>query len=66
VDGRHGLPGRLLPDRHGRTDCYWLITKSGTNGSEIVDNDAGGGHLTVTLKVGHDFETQPCGTWTKI
>jgi hypothetical protein len=47
-------------------DCYWEIAKSGTNGSDIVDNHIGAGHLTVTLKVGQDFDTERCGTWAKI
>lgn len=46
-------------------DCYWAILKSGTNGSDIVNNGLGGGNLTVTLKVGQDFETKRCGTWNK-
>jgi hypothetical protein len=48
------------------SDCYWSITNSGTNGSDIVDNHIGGGHLFVTLKLGQDFETDRCGTWTKV
>jgi hypothetical protein len=46
--------------------CYWAITKSGTNGSDIVDNHIGGGNLRVTLKAGQDFETDRCGTWAKV
>jgi hypothetical protein len=45
--------------------CYWEITKSGTNGSDIVDNHIGAGNLTVTLKAGQDFTTTRCGTWSK-
>jgi hypothetical protein len=48
------------------SDCYWEITKSGSNGSDIVDNHIGGGHLTVALKVGQDFDTEGCGTWSKV
>jgi hypothetical protein len=47
------------------SDCYWAITKSGTNGSDIIDNHLGGGNLTVTLKAGQDFTSNRCGTWTK-
>ncbi|GAA0921100.1 hypothetical protein Vau01_009690 [Virgisporangium aurantiacum] len=47
------------------SDCYWAITKSGTNGSDIIDNHIGGGNLTVTLKAGQDFTSQRCGTWSK-
>lgn len=48
------------------SDCYWSITKTGTNGSDIVQNGIpGGGRPSVTLKKGQDFETQRCGTWRK-
>ena len=48
-------------------DCYWAITKSGTNGEEIIANDIpGGGRPTVTLKAGQDFQSQRCGTWAKV
>jgi len=47
--------------------CYWKITKSGTNGEDIIANDIpGGGRPTVTVKAGQDFSTTECGTWTKI
>lgn len=45
--------------------CYWKIAKSGTNGSDIIDNHIGGGNLRVVLKAGQDFETARCGTWVK-
>jgi len=49
------------------SDCYWSITKTGTNGSEIIENGIpGGGRPTVTLKKGQDFETQRCGVWHKV
>jgi len=48
------------------SDCYWEISKSGSNGADIIDNHLGGGHLRVTLKAGQDFDTERCGTWTKI
>lgn len=47
-------------------DCYWSLTKSGSNGDDIINNHIGGGNLRVTLKKGQDFETDRCGTWTKI
>lgn len=47
------------------SDCYWSITKSGSNGSDIVDNHIGAGNLTVTLKAGQDFTSQRCGTWSR-
>lgn len=46
--------------------CYWKITKTGTNGSDIIDNALPKGGLPrVTLKKGQDFETKRCGTWRK-
>ncbi|MDG4826009.1 hypothetical protein O7635_29520 [Asanoa sp. WMMD1127] len=46
--------------------CYWSITKTGSNGADIVQNDLGGkGRPSVVLKKGQDFETARCGTWVK-
>ncbi|MGZ3472528.1 MAG: hypothetical protein ACXVA6_21405 [Isosphaeraceae bacterium] len=46
--------------------CYWEITKSGSNGSNIIQNDiVQGGFPTVTLSPGQDFKTQDCGTWLR-
>lgn len=47
--------------------CYWAIYLSGTNYSDIVDNDLGAnGVLTVTLSVGQDFKSSRCGDWIKV
>lgn len=47
--------------------CYWAITKSGSNGENIIANDiVSGGRPTVTLKKGQDFESARCGTWEKV
>lgn len=47
--------------------CYWAITKSGSNGGSIIQNDlVQGGRPKVTIKKGQDFETARCGTWTKV
>lgn len=46
--------------------CYWAITKSGSNGGDIVQNDIpAGGRPKVVLRKGQDFSTQRCGTWAK-
>ncbi len=46
--------------------CYWKIARSGTNGSNIIENDiVQGGLPVVTLKVGQDFETNECGDWAR-
>lgn len=47
-------------------DCYWGITRSGTNGDDIIANDiVKGGLPAVTLAKGQDFETTRCGIWIK-
>lgn len=47
--------------------CYWSITKSGSNGDDIISNDiVSGGRPTVVLKRGQDFESDRCGTWEKV
>ncbi|MDP9390110.1 MAG: hypothetical protein M3P89_01690 [Actinomycetota bacterium] len=46
--------------------CYWAIHRSGTNGSDIIDNDGPtGGVPTVNLSAGQDFENSGCGTFVK-
>lgn len=46
--------------------CYWSITKSGSNGDNIISNDLPkGGFPKVILKNGQDFNTQDCGAWAK-
>ncbi|WP_090790786.1 excalibur calcium-binding domain-containing protein [Asanoa ishikariensis] len=47
--------------------CYWAILKSGTNGSDIIENDLPSGGLPrVTINRGQDFKTNGCGTWKKV
>jgi gas vesicle protein len=47
-------------------DCYWSITKSGTNGSDIIENDIpSGGFPSVVLRAGQDFTNHGCGTFVK-
>lgn len=60
------FPAGTYKTVNSSADCYWAITKTGSNGSDIVNNHIGGGNLRVTLKAGQDFETQRCGTWTKV
>jgi predicted RNase H-like nuclease (RuvC/YqgF family) len=49
------------------SSCYWKITVSGTNYSDIVENDLGSmGNLTVTVGAGQDFQSKECGDWTKV
>lgn len=59
-------PGTYRTSQPVSSDCYWKITKSGTNGSDIIKNDIpGGGMPTVTLSVGQDFTNSRCGTFVK-
>jgi DNA-binding protein H-NS len=59
-------PGTYRASQPVSSDCYWAITRSGTNGSDIIDNDIpGGGMPTVTLSAGQDFVNNRCGTFVK-
>jgi pyruvate/2-oxoglutarate dehydrogenase complex dihydrolipoamide acyltransferase (E2) component len=59
-------PGTYRTSQPVGSDCYWKITKSGTNGGDIIKNDIpGGGIPTVTLSQGQDFSNQRCGTFVK-
>ncbi|GAA1945159.1 hypothetical protein [Agromyces allii] len=59
-------PGVYEANATGST-CYWKITTSGTNYSDIVENDLGkAGVLRVTVSPGQDFQSQRCGEWHKV
>jgi hypothetical protein len=58
-------PGTWRPTAVADSNCYWSITKSGSNGRDIVSNNIGGGRPTVVVKEGQDFEVNRCGTWAK-
>jgi hypothetical protein len=46
--------------------CYWGIYATGSNGSNIIENDLpGGGRPTVALSGGQDFKSTRCGKWEK-
>jgi hypothetical protein len=46
--------------------CYWGIYRSGSNGSDIIENDIpGGGRPVVTLSTGQDFNSTRCGKWER-
>lgn len=50
----------------GGGHCYWSITRTGTNGDEILQNDiVTGGRPSVTLSEGQDFTTRDCGSWVR-
>jgi len=64
--GRDIEPGVYRSAEPVGSRCYWGIYRSGTNGSDILENDIpGGGHPVVTLSEGQDFNSSRCGTWTK-
>lgn len=58
-------PGTYRTTEPVTSSCYWGIYVSGSNQSDIVDNGiVQGGHPTVTLSAGQDFESD-CGTWSR-
>ncbi|WP_434612348.1 hypothetical protein [Arthrobacter sp. A5] len=49
-----------------QSGCYWGIYQSGSNGSQIIENDIpGGGRPSVLLAAGQDFKASRCGSWEK-
>jgi hypothetical protein len=66
VVGEDMAPGTYKVSAAVKDGCYWMITKSGTNGADIIQNDLPtGGFPQVTLTKGQDFTTNRCGTWAK-
>lgn len=64
--GRSIAAGTYVTTENVGSRCYWAILASGTNGSDIIENDIpGGGRPSVTLSNGQDFKTSNCGSWTK-
>lgn len=59
-------PGTYRTKATVGTRCYWGVYRSGTNGSDIIQNDIpGGGKPTVNLSEGQDFKSSNCGSWIK-
>lgn len=64
--GRDIEPGTYVTSEGVSDYCYWAILRSGTNGSDIIENDiVTGGRPTVTLSSGQDFTTRGCGRWIR-
>lgn len=64
--GKNIEPGVYATGADVGSSCYWAILASGTNGSDIIENDLpGGGRPTVTLNAGQEFKSTRCGSWTK-
>lgn len=65
--GQDIVPGKYRVATPLSGECYWSITKTGTNGDDIIANDIPtGGRPQVTLRKGQDFETNGCGSWVKV
>ncbi|MGM9470832.1 hypothetical protein ACS5PJ_02365 [Pseudarthrobacter sp. YS3] len=59
-------PGTYRAAADVGSSCYWGIYASGSNGSNIIDNDLpGGGRPSVALSAGQDFKSSRCGKWEK-
>jgi len=59
-------PGRYRTEE-AVTDCYWAITRGGSNGDDIIANDnVSGGRPSVTLKRGQEFKSSRCGDWSPV
>lgn len=59
-------PGTYRVAEEVTDSCYWGIYRTGSNGSDIIDNDiVSGGRPSVTLSAGQDFRTTRCGSWNK-
>ena len=59
--------GTWRTDREVDVNCYWVVTVTGSNGTEQVSaGRVGGGHATVPVEVGQDFYSEQCGTWSKV
>jgi hypothetical protein len=68
-DGVHLVGTNVAPGVYSisnGSNCYYAW-KSGTGSDAgIIDNNIVSGPATVTLKAGDVFETNRCGTWTKV
>lgn len=59
-------PGTYRANADITDSCYWGIYVTGSNKSDIVDNDiVTGGRPSVTLSAGQDFESTRCGSWSR-
>ncbi|MDJ0355465.1 hypothetical protein [Paenarthrobacter sp. PH39-S1] len=59
-------PGTYRAAAAVQSGCYWGIYQSGSNGSQIIENDVpGGGRPSVLLAAGQDFKSSRCGSWEK-
>jgi hypothetical protein len=64
--GKDMPPGDYRTTKAVSSSCYWSITRTGSNGGDIIENDiVPGGFPMVTLTDGQTFKSTRCGEWKK-
>lgn len=64
--GKDVVPGTYRTAKALTSSCYWSITRTGSNGGDIIENDGPkGGFPMVVLSEGQTFENDGCGDWKK-
>jgi hypothetical protein len=64
--GKDIVPGTYRTAKALTSSCYWSITRTGSNGGDIIENDGPkGGFPMVVLSEGQTFENNGCGDWKK-
>ncbi|WP_224166713.1 hypothetical protein [Arthrobacter sp. StoSoilA2] len=65
--GKDIVPGVYRTTQEVSDSCSWVITRTGSNGSDYIDHDfyVKGGFPMVTLAAGQTFDTEGCGNWAK-
>jgi hypothetical protein len=68
-DGVHLVGTNVAPGVYSISNgssCYYAWMTGTGSDADIIDNNIVNGPATVTLKPGDVFETNRCGTWTKV
>ncbi len=68
-DGVHLVGTTITPGVYSissGSNCYYAWMSGTGSDADIIDNNIVSGPAVVTLKAGDIFETNRCGTWTKI
>lgn len=61
------VPAWEMRSRLDDQGSQWVIYRSGSSCSDIVDNDLGSmGAVTVKVSKGQDFQSSRCGDWKKV
>lgn len=59
-------PGTYRASSGVDVNCFWAVTKVGSNGTDFIASDIpGGGRPSVKVKAGQDLKLDGCGTWVK-